>query len=143
MNPYRPFPAWFPHEPLNGSDGLLRADWERYTAGIPASLGLRDRGSGSLVGRGGRQLRSDRAARLWRDPVVGRLTFGHHRQARMEAATTAAATAAVLSFGAQPFAHVLRSARVRGNCLSHLDAQPGETSRRNPWVLRARRTRLR
>jgi hypothetical protein len=41
MNSYRPSPAWFPHEPPNGPDSPIRADWERYPAGMPASLGLR------------------------------------------------------------------------------------------------------
>ena len=41
MNSCRPSPAWLPHEPPNGPDSPVRADWERYPAGMPASLGLR------------------------------------------------------------------------------------------------------
>ena len=97
----------------------------------------RDRSSGSLVGRGGRQLRSDRASRLWRDPGVGRLTFGHRRPATHGNCHDGSSHRSGARLGAQPLAHVLRSVRVRGDCLSHLDAQPVETSARNPWVLRA------
>ncbi len=93
----------------------------------------RDRSSGSLVGRGGRQLRSDRAYRLWGDPGVGRLTFGRRRPATHGNRHDGSSHRS----GAQPLAHVLRSVRVRDNCLSHLDAQPVETSARNPWILRA------
>ena len=41
MNSCRPSPAWLPHEPPNGPDSPVRADWERCPAGMPASLGLR------------------------------------------------------------------------------------------------------
>ena len=41
MNSYRPSPVWLPHDSPNGRDSPAPADWERYTAGIPASLGLR------------------------------------------------------------------------------------------------------
>lgn len=41
MNSYRPSPEWLPHESPNGPDSPVRADWERYTAGMPASLDLR------------------------------------------------------------------------------------------------------
>lgn len=33
--------AWLPHEPPNGPDSTVRADWERCPAGMPASIGLR------------------------------------------------------------------------------------------------------
>ena len=41
MNSCRLAPAWLPHEPPNGPDSPVRADWERCPAGMPASLGLR------------------------------------------------------------------------------------------------------
>jgi hypothetical protein len=41
MNSCRLTPARLPHEPPSGPDNLVRADWERYPAGMPASLGLR------------------------------------------------------------------------------------------------------
>ena len=41
MNFFRSSPAWLPHEPSNGPDSPVRTDWERYSAAIPASLGLR------------------------------------------------------------------------------------------------------
>jgi hypothetical protein len=102
----------------------------------PAGNSPRDRSSGSLVGRGGRQLRSDRASRLWRDPGVGRLTFGHRRPGTHGNRHDGSSHRSGAHLCAQPLAHVLRSVRVRGDCLSHLDAQPIETSARNPWVLR-------
>ena len=113
-----------------------------YVVAHPGGDCPRDRGSGSLVSRGGRQLWPDRAARLRRDPGVGRLTFGHRRLATHGDRRDGSSHRSGARIGAQPLAHVLRSVRVRGDSPSHSDDQPVETKARSPRVFRGAGARL-
>ena len=183
MNSYRPSLAWLPHEPPNGPDSPTWAGWERYTAGMPASLGLRPVliaaiMDGSLVGSsllgiengfGSFRLASNALPQLliaaWllirpggaaAGPLsagtltafFGLLGFGTilgwvvsrsytADRRRMETAAMAAAIGAVLSSVLSRSLTFFALYEFRGDCLSHLDAQPIETSAWNPWVLRA------